>query len=69
MRDRKTPVARLVPPSATAGLSEEILELAAQGLLRLPETKLDLRAFLALPAPRVAREKVSAAIEAEREEG
>jgi prevent-host-death family protein len=68
IRNRKRAVARLVPPSKTGGFSDDLLELAAQGLLRLPKKRLDWKAFFALPAPNVPLEVIRTAIEAEREE-
>ena len=69
IRDRNLAVARLVPLLKTGDFDEELLELAAQGQLQLPEKGLDLKSFFALPAPRIAVEKLRAAIEEEREEG
>jgi antitoxin (DNA-binding transcriptional repressor) of toxin-antitoxin stability system len=68
IRDRKLAVARLVPLSPTNDFDEELQEMAARGLVRLPEKKLDLRSFFALPAPRIPLSKLRAAIEAERDE-
>ncbi len=68
IRNRKRAVARLVPPSKTRGFSDDLLELAAQGLLRLPTEPLDWKAFFSMPAPKIPLEKLRAAIEAEREE-
>jgi len=68
IRNRKRTVARLVPPSEVEGLSEDLLELAAQGLVRLPKKPMDWKAFFALPAPNVPLDVIRAAIEAEREE-
>jgi len=66
--DRNIAIARMVPLAKTAHQDEELLELAAQGLLRLPDRKLDLKPFFDTPAPRVALARLRAAIEAEREE-
>jgi len=68
IRDRNLAVAKLVPLSKTEDLDEELLELAAQGQLRLPERSLDLRSFFAMPAPNIAVDKLRAAVEEEREE-
>lgn len=68
IRDRNTPVAKLVPLSETEEYDQRLLRLAAQGVVRLPEKPMDWDAFFALPAPDVPLEKVLAALEAEREE-
>ena len=68
IRDRKLAVAKIVPLSKTENFDEELLEMAAQGLVRLPEENLDLKSFFALPAPNIPLAKLRAAIEAEREE-
>jgi len=68
IRDRNTPVAKLVPLSKTEEYDQRLLRLAAQGVVRLPEKPMDWDAFFALPAPDVPLEKVLAALEAEREE-
>ena len=68
VRDRKLAVAKIVPLSKTEGFDEELQQLAAQGLVRLPEERLDLKSFFALPAPNISRTKLRAAFEAEREE-
>lgn len=66
--DRKLPIAKIVPLSAAGAFDEELLEMAAQGLVRLPEEKLDLKSFFALPAPKIPLSKIKAALEAERED-
>ncbi len=68
IRDRKLAIAKLVPLSKAGDFDEELLEMAAQGLVRLPEESLDLKKFFALPAPNIPPAKLRAAIEAEREE-
>jgi prevent-host-death family protein len=68
IRDRNLAVAKIVPLSKAEDFDEELLELAAQGQLRLPERSLDLRSFFALPAPNIAVDKLRAVIEQEREE-
>ena len=68
IRERNLPVAKLVPFSAENATDEELL-LAAQGKLRLPKEKLDLRKFWKMPMPRVSGDKVTRALLAEREEG
>ena len=67
IRDRKLAVAKIVPLSKT-DLGEELLEMATQGVVRLPEESLDLKSFFALPAPNIPPVKLRAAFEAEREE-
>jgi len=68
IRDRNLPVAKLVPFSAENASEEELL-LAAQGKLRLPKERLDLRKFWKMPMPRVSGDKATRALLAEREEG
>ena len=68
VRNRRTAIARIVPVSRAGELSEELERLAAQGIIRLPEEKLDLKAFCALPGPKVNLDKLRAAVEAEHEE-
>jgi len=68
IRDRNVPVAKLVPLSGVEDFDEGLLELAAQGLVKLPQKRLDLKSFLAAPAPQIAMSKLRAAVEAEREE-
>ena len=40
IKERNRIIARIVPPASTAGYDEELLELAAQGKVRLPEKPL-----------------------------
>jgi len=68
IRDRKLAVARLVPLSQTDDVDETLREMAARGLVRLSEKRLDLKAFFALPTPRIPLNKLRSAIEAERDE-
>ena len=68
IRDRNLAVAKIVPLSKTADFDEDLLEMAAQGVVRLPEQDLDLKSFFALPAPHVPLPALRAAFEAEREE-
>lgn len=69
IRDRNLAIAKLVPLSSAEDFGEGLLELAAQGLVRLPEKRLDLKALFAIPAPEIPLAKLRVAIEAEREEG
>src|SRR5512138_3227991 len=68
VRDRKLAIAKIVPLSKTEDFDEELQQMAAQGLVRLPEERLDLRSFFALPAPSISPAKLRTAFEAEREE-
>jgi len=68
IRDRDTPVAKLVPLREGQIHSKRMLRLAARGLVRLPKKPMDWDAFFALPAPDVPLEKLLAALDAERGE-
>lgn len=68
VRDRNTPVAKLVPLSESETYDERIVRLAAQGVVRLPEKPLDWETIFSIPGCDVPLEKVLAALEAEREE-
>ena len=68
VRDRKLAIAKIIPLANAGEFEEDLLELAAQGLVRLPEKKLDWKAFFALPAPKIPLDRLKAAIEAERAE-
>lgn len=68
IRDRNLAIAKIVPLAKTADFDGEILDLAVRGLVRLPDKKLDLKSFFAIPAPRIHLDKLRAAIDAEREE-
>jgi hypothetical protein len=48
--------------------SREILDLAAQGIVRLPKRPFSVEEILAMPAPEIPLEKLLAALEADREE-
>jgi prevent-host-death family protein len=67
IRDRKTPVAKLVP-FVDDGLSEETRELLALGYMRLPEKPFDIDAFLKLPRPTVSGNAGAQAVLDERDE-
>ena len=69
IRDHSLAVAKIVPISKSENYSEELLELAALGHLRLPEKSLDLKSFFALPTADIAVDRMRAAFEVEREEG
>lgn len=64
VRDRQTPIARILPVTRSDD-DEELQLLAAQGKLRLGEPLDD--AFWELPAPRVRREVLKRALEQERD--
>ena len=53
IRDRNKPVAQLVPLPLEEGITQEDRDLVAAGIMRLPEERRDLKAFLAMPRPRV----------------
>lgn len=67
IRDRNTPIARIVPVARGADDDEELHALAAQGRLRLGEKSLD-GAFWDLPAPRVPAHVLKRALQRERNE-
>jgi prevent-host-death family protein len=67
VRDRNLAIARIVPLAETGEFDNELLQMAAEGLVRLPRKKLD-KAFFKLPAPRISLKKLKAAVEADREE-
>lgn len=67
VKDRNTPIARLLPLIAGEDLDAEEEALVAAGLMRLPVEKKNNN-FLNYPAPEVSMEKIRAAIIAERDE-
>jgi prevent-host-death family protein len=67
IRDRKVPIAKIVPLDGVEELDAETRELVAAGHLRLEKQKLDWDAFWKLPAPRVRGDLVKA-ISDDREE-
>ena len=67
IRDRNLPVAKLVPFSADDA-DEQELRLAAEGKLRLPSARLNLRDFLKIRGGKVAGHKAIEALLADREE-
>jgi len=67
IRDRNLPVAKLVPFSAEDA-DEQELRLAAEGKLRLPSARLNLREFLKIRGGKVAGHKAIEALLADREE-
>ena len=67
VKDRNTPIARLIPLAQGENSDVEEAALVAAGLLRLPlEAKND--AFLSRPAPSVAAAALRAALDAERDD-
>ena len=68
VRDRNLPVAKLIPFSAETTEDQELL-LVAQGKMRLPKERLDLKKFWKLPMPRVSGDKAVRALLADRDEG
>ncbi|MBZ5623768.1 MAG: type II toxin-antitoxin system Phd/YefM family antitoxin [Acidobacteriia bacterium] len=68
IRDRNLAIAKMVPLANTDDFDEETLELATQGVVRLPDKDLDLKSFFAMPAPHIPLARLRAAIDAEREE-
>lgn len=67
VRDRKLPVARIVPLTRSRDEDEELLALAAQGKLRLGEGFVE-ESFWQMPAPRVSAAALRRAIDRERDE-
>lgn len=68
IRDRNLPIARIVPLSDAGEYSQELLELAAEGAIRLPKRPFRLEDLHSLPAANIPLDKFLAALEAEREE-
>jgi len=67
IRDRNVPIARIVPLSATDDEDAELMELAALGLVRLPERPWP-GSFFSMPGPRISVKEAVAAVLAERDE-
>jgi prevent-host-death family protein len=67
IRDRNTPIAKIVPLDGVDEIDAETRELVAAGMMRLEQQKLDWDAFWKLPAPRVRADLVKA-ISDDREE-
>jgi prevent-host-death family protein len=67
VRDRDTPVARIVPISAEAGEDNELRALAAEGKIQLGEGVLT-DSFWDLPAPRVSMNALAKALRWERDD-
>jgi antitoxin (DNA-binding transcriptional repressor) of toxin-antitoxin stability system len=67
IRDRNLPVAKLVPFSAEDADDQDLM-LVAAGKLRLPKSRLNVRALLKISTGRVSGNKAIQAVVAEREE-
>jgi prevent-host-death family protein len=67
IRDRNLPVAKLVPFSAESASDQELL-LVAQGKLRLPEIRLELKQLLKIRTGTVENNRAVEALLADREE-
>ena len=67
IRDRNVPIAKIVPLSSTDDSEAELLELAAQGLIKLCEGPLP-DSFFDLPGPNISVDEIVAVIRAERDE-
>lgn len=67
IRDRNLPVAKLVPFSAESASDQELL-LVAQGKLRLPEIRLELKQLLKIRTGTVEGNRAVEALLADREE-
>lgn len=66
VRDRRTPIARILPIAHGADDDEELRMLASQGKVRLGGEPLD-EAFWDLPAPRVRARVLKRVVELERD--
>ena len=67
VRDRNTPIARIVPIAEGADQDDELRALAAQGKVRLADGVLD-ESFWDLPAPRLSADTLRDAVNSERKE-
>jgi prevent-host-death family protein len=67
IRDRRTPIAKIIPLSMTHDLDAEELTLVVAGQMRPPESRLPA-SFWSMPAPRVPIKRALAALLADREE-
>lgn len=66
VQDRETPIAQLSPIPDLGPFRTELKELAAQGLLRLPDTSELWQGFAALPLAEVSAEALRESLELER---
>ena len=67
VKDRNTPIARLMPLTSGEDLDAEEESLVAAGLMRLPLER-NSNDFLDLPSPEVSLETIRASITAERDD-
>jgi prevent-host-death family protein len=67
IRDRQVPIAKLVPLSGVEEMNDEERALVATGKLRPPEEPLP-DSFFDMPAPRITRARIQAALRVERDE-
>ena len=67
VKDRKKPIARIVPLASGIDLDAEELELIAEGVLRPPQAELPA-SFWKMPRPRVSQKAALAAVRADRDE-
>ena len=67
VRDRNTPIARIVPVAHGADQDDELQSLAAQGKVRLAENEMD-ESFWEMPAQRVSAGVLRRVLDREREE-
>jgi prevent-host-death family protein len=68
VRDRKMPIAKIVPLTEAGEFDQELLRLAVAGVVRLPKKKLNVDAFLSLPVADVPVREAVAAVAGIREE-
>jgi prevent-host-death family protein len=67
IRERKLPVAKLVPFDSSDATEEE-LQLVAEGKLRMPQKRLDLDKLRKIPMPKVRGRALLRALLKDREE-
>ena len=67
IRDRRLPVAKIIPFS-TENADEQELLLVAAGRMRVPKESLDLEKLLPVPAKRATRRAIRRTLHGEREQ-
>mgnify|MGYP000895683012 CR=1 FL=1 len=67
IRDRQTPIARLMPLAGDAGIDEEMKALAAKGKMRLPTKPIDPSIF-PKNAPKISTAVIIQALRQDRDE-
>jgi prevent-host-death family protein len=67
VRDRNTPIAKLIPLTSPDDLDAEERALIAHGQLRPPEQPLP-KSFFQLPGPRISRRRAVSAVLADRDD-